>query len=155
MDICGFPKDVYYYYQSWWGPKPVLHLFPHWNWSGKEGQEIEVWAYCNQDSVELFLNGASLGSQPVKKNGHLVWKVKYAPGVIEARASKNSRVTLTEKRETSGPAAKIVATPAPKVTPPAQRNVVSRAGELADRESPGQDRQLDVAVITADAMGRS
>ena len=111
MDTCGFPKDTYFYYKAWWGAEPVLHLFPHWNWAGKEGQEIEVWAYCNQDSVELFLNGTSLGSQPVKKNGHLVWKVKYAPGVIEARASKGGRVVLTEKRETAGPAAKIVAVP--------------------------------------------
>jgi beta-galactosidase len=111
MDTCGFPKDTYFYYKTWWGAEPVLHLFPHWNWAGKEGQEIEVWAYCNQNSVELFLNGASLGSQPIKKNGHLVWKVKYAAGVIEARASKGGRVVLTEKRETAGPAAKIVAIP--------------------------------------------
>jgi len=69
-----------YYYKTWWGSEPTLHLLPHWNWEGKEGQEIEVWAYCNQSSVELFLNGASLGSQDVKQNGHLVWKVKYAPG---------------------------------------------------------------------------
>ena len=111
MDTCGFPKDTYFYYKAWWGNEPVLHLFPHWNWAGKEGQEIEVWTYCNQDSVELFLNGASLGSQQVKKNSHQVWKVKYAPGAIEARAGKSGRVVLTEKRETSGLAAKIVATP--------------------------------------------
>lgn len=111
MDTCGFPKDTYFYYKAWWSAEPVLHLFPHWNWAGKEGQEVEVWAYCNQDSVELFLNDTSLGSQQVKKNGHLVWKVKYAPGAIEARAAKGGRVVLTEKRETAGPAAKIVAVP--------------------------------------------
>src|ERR1035438_7810895 len=77
--------------------------------SGGAGDQIAVWAYCNQDSVELFLNGTSLGSQPVKKNGHLEWKVKYAPGTLEARASKGGCVVLTEKRETAGPAAKIVA----------------------------------------------
>jgi beta-galactosidase len=109
LDTCGFAKDTAYYYKAWWGAEPVLHLLPHWNWEGRQGQEIEVWAYCNQDSVELFLNGTSLGSQPVKKNGHLEWKVKYWPGVIEARASKGSRVVLTERRETAGPAAKIVA----------------------------------------------
>ena len=111
MDTCGFPKDTYFYYKTWWGKEPVLHLFPHWNWAGKEGQEIEVWAYCNQESVELFLNGKSLGSQTVKKDGHLVWKVKYAPGAIEARASKGGRVVLTQKRETTGSAAKVIATP--------------------------------------------
>jgi beta-galactosidase len=108
LDTCGFPKDTAYYYKAWWGAEPVLHLLPHWNWEGREGQEIEVWAYCNQESVELFLNGVGLGSQSVQKNGHLEWKVKYAPGVLEARASKGGKVTLTAKRETVGPAAKIM-----------------------------------------------
>jgi beta-galactosidase len=62
MDLCGFPKDSYFYYQAWWGSDPVVHLFPHWNWEGREGQEISVWCFSNLDSVELFLNGASLGS---------------------------------------------------------------------------------------------
>jgi beta-galactosidase len=137
LDTCGFAKDTAYYYKTWWGAEPVLHLLPHWNWEGKEGQEIEVWAYCNQDSVELFLNGASLGSQPVKKNGHLEWKVKYAPGAIEARASKGGKVVMTESRETAGPAAKIVA--------------------VADRPQIAADGQ-DVAVIhvtIVDAQGRT
>ena len=109
LDTCGFAKDMAFYYKAWWGSEPLLHVLPHWNWEGQEGQEIAVWAYCNQDSVELFLNGTSLGSQPVKKNGHLEWKVKYAPGTLEARATKGGRVVLTEKRETAGAAAKIVA----------------------------------------------
>jgi beta-galactosidase len=109
LDTCGFAKDTAWYYKAWWGSEPVLHILPHWNWEGKEGQEIEVWAYCNLESVELFLNGASLGAQAVKKNGHLEWKVKYAPGVIEARASKGGKVVLTDRRETAGVAAKIVA----------------------------------------------
>jgi beta-galactosidase len=102
MDICGFPKDNYFYYQSWWGTQPVLHLFPHWNWPGKEGHEIDVWGHSNLDSVELFLNGASLGSQKVERNTHLAWKVKYAPGTIEARGTKDGKIVLTEKRETTG-----------------------------------------------------
>lgn len=136
LDTCGFAKDTAYYYKAWWGSEPVLHLLPHWNWQGKEGQEIEVWAYCNQDTVELFLNGTSLGSQPVKKNSHLMWKVKYAPGVLEARASRGGKVVLTEKRETAGPAAKILA--------------------AADRTSIVADGR-DVAVINVsivDAQGR-
>jgi len=110
LDTCGFPKDTAFYYKTWWGSEPELHLFPHWNWGGKEGQEIEVWAYCNQENVELFLNGASLGSQVVKKNSHLAWRVKYVPGVLEARATGGGKVVLTKKRETAGTAAKIVAT---------------------------------------------
>ena len=111
MDICGFPKDVYYYYQAWWGPKPVLHLLPHWNWSGKEGQEIDVWCFTNLDSVELFLNGASLGSKMVEHNSHVEWKVKYAPGLLEARGSKNGQVALTAKRETTGAPARLMLRP--------------------------------------------
>jgi len=107
MDTCGFPKDNYFYYHTWWRDEPALHLFPHWNWPGKEGQPIEVWCYSNQQSVELFLNGKSLGSQQVERNGHLVWQVNYAPGTIEARASSNGKITLLAKRETTGPAAKI------------------------------------------------
>jgi beta-galactosidase len=136
LDTCGFAKDTAYYYKTWWGAEPVLHVLPHWNWAGKEGQEIEVWAYCNQDSVELFLNGTSLGSQPVKKDGHLVWKVKYAAGTIEARASKGGRVVLTDKRETAGPAAKIVA--------------VADRGKIA---ADGQDAAV-ISVTVVDAQGR-
>jgi beta-galactosidase len=117
LDTCGFPKDTYFYYQAWWGAKPVLHLFPHWNWPGKEGQEIEVWCHTNLDSVELFLNGASLGAKKVDPNSHVEWKVKYAPGVIEARGSKGGRVVLTEKRETTGaPAALRLNPDRPKIS---------------------------------------
>lgn len=103
VDMCGFPKDTFYYYKAWWGTKPSLHLFPHWNFEGREGEEIPVWVYSNLDEVELFLNGASLGSQKIPHLGHVQWKVKYLPGVIEARGSNDGKVVLTEKRETTGP----------------------------------------------------
>ncbi|HXJ94320.1 MAG TPA: beta-galactosidase GalA [Terriglobia bacterium] len=108
IDTCGFPKDSFYYYQSWWTSRPVLHLFPHWNWPGMEGQEIAVWAYSNLDSVELFLNGASQGAKDMTKDSHVAWIVKYAPGAIEARGYKGGKQVLTSKRETTGPAAKLV-----------------------------------------------
>ena len=111
LDTCGFPKDNYFYYKAWWGTEPVLHLFPHWNWNGKEGQEISVWCHTNLDSVELFLNGVSLGSKSVERNGHLEWKVKFVPGTIEARGMKGSKVVLVSRRETTGPAAAIVLRP--------------------------------------------
>ncbi len=107
LDTCGFPKDNFYYYQAWWGDAPVLHLFPHWNWAGKEGQEIEVWCHTNLERVELFLNGTSLGAQNVQRDTHLMWKVPYAPGTLEARGSRGGQVVLTAKRETTGPAARI------------------------------------------------
>jgi beta-galactosidase len=136
IDTCGFPKDTFYYYQSWWTSKPVLHLFPHWNWPGLEGQEIAVWVHSNMDRVELFHNGQSLGVKEMPKNGHLAWSVKYAPGNIEARGYKNGTQVMTAKRETTGPAARLVA--------------------RTDREEIGADGQ-DVAVCVVevqDAQGR-
>jgi len=110
IDMCGFPKDSFFYFQSWWTAKPVLHLFPHWNWPGLEGQEIAVWVHSNLDRVELFLNGQSLGAKDMKKDSHLAWNVKYAPGAIEARGFKDGKQVLTAKRETAGPAGKLVLT---------------------------------------------
>jgi beta-galactosidase len=138
MDTCGFPKDNFYYYQAWWSEAPaeILHLFPHWNWAGKEGQEIEVWCHSNLDSVELFLNGQSLGKRDVPRNSHVMWKVAYAPGKLEARGSKNGKVVQTRVNETTG---------AP-----------SRIRLQADRQQMDADGE-DVVVVTAtvvDASGR-
>jgi len=102
VDMCGYPKDTFWYYKAWWGKEPVLHLFPHWNWAERFGQPVSVWVYSNADEVELFLNGKSQGSQKVPPLGHLEWSVKFEPGTIEARASKGGKVILTEKRETTG-----------------------------------------------------
>ena len=107
IDICGFPKDSFYYYQSWWTDKPVLHVFPHWNWPGMEDKDIAVWVYSNLDKVELLLNGLSLGTKEMRKDSHLAWNVSYAPGVIEARGYKGDKLVLTAKRETTGPASSL------------------------------------------------
>lgn len=111
VDMCGFPKDNFYYYKAWWGSEPVLHLLPHWNWEQRNGEPISVWVHSNLDSVELFLNGKSQGSQKVQPLTHLEWKVKYEPGVLEARGTKNGKVVLTEKRETTGDPVSIRLTP--------------------------------------------
>lgn len=111
VDMCGFPKDNFYYYKSWWGSEPVLHLLPHWNWEQREGEPISVWVHSNLESVELFLNGKSLGSQNVPRLTHLEWKVPYQPGVLEARGTKDGKVVLTEKRETTGKPETIRVTP--------------------------------------------
>ena len=108
IDICGFPKDSFYYYKAWWTSEPVLHLFPHWNWAGMEGRRIAVWVYSNLDKVELLHNGRSLGTKEMKKDSHVAWVVNYAPGTIEARAYKGDKVAMSTKRETTGPAAKLV-----------------------------------------------
>jgi beta-galactosidase len=110
MDVCGFPKNNYYYYQSWWSGRDVLHLAPHWNWKGQEGKPIDVWCQSNCESVELFLNGRSLGTKQMQRNAHLEWQVPYAPGILEARGTRNGR-TLTAKVESTGEPVKIVLTP--------------------------------------------
>ncbi len=136
IDTCGFPKDSFFYYQSWWTDKPVLHVFPHWNWAGLEGKEIAVWVYSNLDKVELLLNGQSLGVKEIKKDSHVAWNVKYAPGTIEAVGFKGGSVVLKQKRETTGAAAKLVM--------------------RADRESVSADGE-DVAMFSVevqDAQGR-
>ncbi len=136
IDMCGFPKDTFYYYQSWWTAQPVLHLFPHWNWPGMEGKEIAVWVHSNMDKVELFLNGQSLGMKEMKKNEHLAWNVAYAPGAIEARGYKDDKLAMTVKRETTGaPAALAITT--------------DRSEILAD----GEDVAM-FAVEVRDAQGR-
>jgi len=110
IDVCGFPKDSYYYYKAWWTNEPVLHLFPHWNWPGMEGKRIAVWVYSNLDKVELLHNGQTLGTKDMKKDSHVAWVVTYAPGTLEARGYRGNQVALTMKRETTGPAAKLAMT---------------------------------------------
>ncbi len=110
MDVCGFPKNNFYYYQAWWTNKDVLHIYPHWNWKGKEGQPINVWVQSNCGTVELFLNGKSLGKKTMEKNSHLEWNVVYVPGVIEAKGIKNGKI-ISAKIETTNEAASIKLTP--------------------------------------------
>jgi len=100
LDLAGFPKDAYYLYQSQWTEQPVLHLFPHWNWS--KGDTVDVWTYTSCDRVELFLNGESLGVRE-KEGGslHIQWRVLYEPGRLEARGMSKSR-ELTGVVETTG-----------------------------------------------------
>jgi beta-galactosidase len=110
MDVCGFPKNLYYYYQSWWTDKDVLHISPHWNWRDKRGQPIDVWVNTNADNVELFLNGKSLGKKDMPRNSHLKWNVKFEPGTLEAVAYKKGK-RLSTKVETTGTPVEVVMTP--------------------------------------------
>lgn len=136
LDMCGFPKDNFYFYQSVWGGRPMVHVLPHWNWPGQNGQEKIVWAYSNAARVELFLNAKSLGAQDVPRNGHAEWRVHYAPGTLEARAVTGSKVVVTDKVETTGPPASLRLEP-------------DRTKIAAD----GEDVAI-VAVSVLDAKGR-
>ncbi len=146
VDTCGFPKDIYFYYKSWWGAEPVLHLFPHWNWQGKDGQDLEVRCFSNLDSVELFVNAKSLGSKVVPHNSHVHWTVSYEPGVIEARGSKGGQVVLTDRRETTGAPSKLVLRPSLRAIAADGEDVSAVAVEV-------QDSQGRVAPTASNKVG--
>jgi beta-galactosidase len=159
IDTCGFEKDTWYFCQSQWTDKPMLHIFPHWNWPGKEGEYVPVLCYTNCDSVELFLNGKSLGIQsywfprsgmqgeyedfPARnsiprttEDLHLTWTVPYQPGKLKAVGMKNGKEVVTEEISTTGKPAAIRL--------------------CADRKIIAADR-IDIAHITCkilDAQGR-
>lgn len=108
IDLAGFPKDVYYMYQSVFTSKPVLHLYPHWNW--QRGDTVDVVAYYNSaDEVELLLNGKTLGKR--HKEGselHVKWRVPYEPGVLQAVSVKAGNKVLTTEVKTAGEAHRLV-----------------------------------------------
>ena len=158
IDCCGFPKDGFYFYQSQWTEKPTLHLFPHWNWKGREGQFLTVACYTNCDNVELFLNGKSMGTKGFAfprfgqgrstpswqtQNGvrttadlHLAWDVPYEPGTLKAVGTKDGQTAVEVEIVTTGDPAAV------------QLSV--------DRDTIRADRR-DVVHITAkvvDAQGR-
>ncbi|HVO13142.1 MAG TPA: beta-galactosidase GalB [Vicinamibacteria bacterium] len=130
VDLAGFPKDRYYLYQSQWTKAPMVHLLPHWNWAGREGQPIPVFAYTNAEAVELFLNGKSLGRKvkgaenvtiPVGKSAsdeprfltkyRLEWQVPYAPGELKAVAYDGPQAVASDVVRTAGAPARVAVTP--------------------------------------------
>lgn len=133
LDYCGFPKDEAYYLKSVWTDLPVLHIFPHWNLKGHEGENVDIWAYSNCDEVELIVNGKNLGRKQMPKNGHLSWMAEYNPGYVKAIGYKNKKKILEQKIET---------TDAPyKLNISADRNIIS-----ADNR--------DVAVVTVEVRDK-
>lgn len=108
IDLAGFPKDTYYMYQSEWTPKPMLHLFPHWNWI--PGEEIDMWCYYSgADEVELFVNGVSKGVKSKSQQGdalvteyHVGWRVTFDPGEIKAVSRKDGKVVCEQTIRTAG-----------------------------------------------------
>lgn len=111
MDTCGFPKDIYYYMKAAWTEEPMVHAFPHWNWTGREGELIDVRVYSNCEAVELFLNGESLGEKPVNRLFHLEWQVSYSPGELKVVAKKQGEPAAWQSIHTTGCAHSIVMTP--------------------------------------------
>ena len=120
VDLAGFPKDAFYFYQAEWTDKPVLHLFPHWNW--QSGDTVDVWVYTNLGKVELFLNDQSLGAKEKSGNDpHLWWRVHYEPGEIRAVGTQADGETLTKAVKTAGEPAALQLT--------ADRNAIQADGQ--------------------------
>jgi beta-galactosidase len=173
IDSCGFPKDGYYFYQSQWTEKPMLYLFPHWNWKGREGQFIPVWCYTNCDSVELFLNGRSIGVKaydfprygmvdhwpqmgPQPMNGipttndlHLAWDVPYEPGTLRAVGRKDGKVATALEISTTGDPAAIALSVDRETIRAGRRDVVHVAAKVVDsqgRVHPDADNEVTFKI---------
>ena len=100
-DYCGFPKDEAYYLKSWWTYDNTLHIFPHWNLKGHEGDTISVWAYSNCEQVQLIVNGKELEKKYVPQNGHLEWECVYEPGEVKAVGYKFGKPVMEEIIQTT------------------------------------------------------
>ncbi|MGH7583948.1 MAG: glycoside hydrolase family 2 TIM barrel-domain containing protein, partial [Gemmatimonadales bacterium] len=151
MDMAGFPKDNYFYYQAWWSNRDVIHLLPHWNWPGREGQPIDVWCFSNFDVVELFLNGVSLGRKAMPRNGHLQWAVPYQPGTLKARGYRNGKAIREEVVQTTGAPFRVALLP--------DRSTINPDGEdlsvvtVAVRDSQGRTVPVANNLIHFDIAG--
>ena len=129
MDTCGFFKNLAYYYQANWTAKPMLHLFPHWNWA--TGTNVNVWVYGNCDSVELFTNGASLGRKLLNVQNHVAWNVPWTSGTLKAVGYSHLVPVVTNSFTTSA-------------TPVAIALLPDRSTILADGS--------DISVVTVAAL---
>jgi len=107
LDYCGFYKDEAWYLKSWWTSEPVLHILPHWNLEGHEGETVSVWVYSNCDEVQLYANGKNLGRKKMPADGHLEWEAVYQPGSLKAVGYKNGKKTMTTVVRTTGAASQV------------------------------------------------
>jgi beta-galactosidase len=147
LDMCGFPKDNYWYYRAWWRPAtPLVHVFPHWTWPGREGQPVEVWVHGNTEEVELFVNGASAGRKRMERNRHLAWMVPYAPGAIEAVGYNGGRRVASSARRTAGPAYAVQLVADRRRIAPDGRDLAVLRAEIVDRRG--------IVVPDSDALVR-
>ena len=154
LDYCGFPKDEAWYLKSWWTDEPVLHILPHWNLQGHEGENIELWVYSNCDEVELTVNGKNLGRKTMPKNGHLSWTAIYQPGTVKAMGYKNGKKILTRNVETTGAPARISLTADRSVIRADNRDVAVFRVELQDKEKRFVPTACDDLTITVNGPVR-
>lgn len=134
LDLCGFPKDHYYLYQSLWSSTPMVHLLPHWTHPGMEGVTIPVVAYSNAPEVELLLNKRSLGEQTMDTSRQLVWMVPYEPGTLEAVARKDGKIVAKTSVTTAGAPAAIRLIPDKQQVVADKRSVIHVEVQITDAQ---------------------
>ncbi len=157
VDRCGFPKDRFYLYQSQWTGSPMVHVLPHWNWPGFEGKEIPVRCYTNCGTVELFLEGRSLGERSSRDTDrlYLEWKVPYRPGTLKAVARSGGRIVCADSVVTAGAPAQIILKPDRIEIRPDGKDLSFVRVEIADREGrlcPDADPLVRFSVSGAGAI---
>lgn len=156
IDLCHFPKDHYYFYQSQWTEKPMVHILPHWTWSGKEGTTIPVWCYTNCDEAELFLNGTSLGTRAfdAKNDLHLEWLVPYQPGELKVVGRKGGKEVATMSHRTAGAPAKISVSADQSALDPAKRDLSYLAIRVEDENGNFSPKAAKWVHIQIEGPGR-
>jgi beta-galactosidase len=178
IDSCGFKKDGFYFYQSQWTEEPVLHVFPHWNWLGKEGQIVPVTCFTNCDTVELFVNGRSYGvkgfafprlgmedrygSYPARARVirttadlHLTWDALYEPGSLKAVGTKDGTIVRTAEIFTTGQPASVGLSVDRESIVADQRDVAHLTLEILDdkaRVVPTADNEVTVEIEGAGSL---
>jgi len=177
LDTCGFRKDAYFLYQSLWTNTPVLHLFPHWNWKGHEGEIVEVTCYTNCDTVELFVNGRSFGAKgyefprlgmlgrygnyPARAKAlettadlHLSWDVPYEAGTLKAVGTRDGQVVQTVEVSTTGEPAAIRMTADREAIETSWRDVAHVTVEVVDQQGRVVPDAANAVTFSLDGPGR-
>jgi beta-galactosidase len=176
LDLVGFPDDGYFFYRSRWTDEPMIHLFPHWNWEGREGQFLPVLAYTNCDAVELYLNGRFIGEKriefprqgtsgswngydrplilPTTADLHLSWDVPYEPGVLRAVGKRNGEVVVTQEVRTAGAPAALRLRVDRDTIRSRIRDVAHVEVEVVDADGVVVPMASDLVRFTVDGPGR-
>ena len=146
LDWCGFPKDEAFYLASWWTDKPVLHILPHWNMTGHEGEKISIWVYSNCDEVELSVNGRRLGRKAMPQDGHLEWEAVYKPGNVTATGYTGGKIVAKSRVETTGKATKAQAIIEYKTTDGRWKEFTAEGILLTEGQAADSDKAPEICI---------
>lgn len=151
MDTCGFPKDAYYLYQAFWRDEPILHILPHWNWRGQEGELIQIMTHTNCDEVMLYINGKSISKQSIDRYEQAVWEVPYEPGVVRMEGYRNGELVKVTEVETTEEATTLQLVPQKKTLDGDGRDAIAVNVYAIDAQ--GRFVPTDQRKITFDVSG--